>query len=54
MKNRRIVITFLVLVFGVTTGFTQVVKFVVLGDNRPQFPVQKQPYVYHKIVDKIS
>jgi len=25
----------------------------VFGDNRPGYPVQKQPYVFHKIIDRI-
>jgi len=52
MKKQRVIVTLSILLFLVTSSFAQVVKFVVMGDNRPQFPVQKQPYVYHKIVDK--
>jgi tetratricopeptide (TPR) repeat protein len=53
MKKKEIVFSTVFLFVLVSTAFTQVHTFVVMGDNRPGFIQEKQPYIFHKLVREI-
>lgn len=53
MKTIKIFVSILLVFLLASTTLAQIHTFVVMGDNRPNFPVEKQPYIFHKLVDEV-